>query len=192
MNKENEEIKELKEILKEGSYKGMKGFLIGYTIQNIPILLSSILKISSLIMKRKIRIKDITEIIKKIMTNLISKNVTGFGVSIGVINGFYSILKNVIKKYTKIKNEKIIVIMSSLISSFGIIFDNSKQGKERRLILSLYFMVRSLVFLYRILIKYNFIHEFKHLDSFLFIISCYEIMSSWFYNQETLPKAYSR
>jgi hypothetical protein len=141
VEKMNENTKEKKiiEILKEGSFKWMKGFIVGYTIQNIPSILSLIFKIISHITTKTKKKLKIIEIIKRFLKNLTSNNVIGFGVSIGFINGGYYLLKNILNNY--IQNEKTVVLISSFISSFGIYFDKSKVGKERRLILSLYLFV---------------------------------------------------
>jgi hypothetical protein len=116
-----------------------------------------------LLFKNNLRFKNLFKNILNLFKEMFTYNVIGFGVSFGAINGLYYIIKTFLLNF--FSNKKIIILISGLksilssgfISSCGILFDWSPEGKERRLILSLYFLVRSLIFYYKVLIKYEYI-----------------------------------
>lgn len=168
-------------------WKFIKPFLIGYSLPVIPALLSLFIRRIILLMNKK---QSKNHFLHQIYKVLSKTHILQFGFSFGVMGASYSLLTNFLSKY--IENKVYSSFFAGAIAGLGIMFDSSEQGRERRLILSLYLFVRGLEMIYHTLISKNIIKEIEHLDTILFTTSCFEIMSSWFYYPYSLPKEYNK
>lgn len=168
-------------------WKFLKPFLIGYSLPVIPSLLSLFIKRIVMLINNKGSKTYLVEQIYKILTKT---HILQFGLSFGVMGASYSLLTNFFNNY--IQNKVYSSFFAGAIAGLGITLDSSSQGRERRLILSLYLFVRGLEMIYHTLISKKVINEIEHLDTILFTTSCFEIMISWFYYPYSLPKEYNK
>jgi len=80
--------------------------------------------------------------------------------------------------------------LAGCISGLAIFLDVEPHGRERRVTLALYFFVRAAEVAFTSAVERGWCPYFPHTDTLLFVCSCTEIMYSWFYTPETLPRAY--
>jgi hypothetical protein len=166
--------------------KFLRGFLAGYTLPLIPSLIGFFIKTIGNIIKNK-KSKDS---FKKFSKIIISNDSARFGLSLGAVSTLYPVLRSILSNH--IENKSVTTFLAGSLSGLSINFDSTHHGKERRFILSLYLLTRGLENLYEILVKQGVLRKIENLDGILFIVSCYEIMSSWIYYPKGLPKAYDK
>eukprot|EP01080_Neovahlkampfia_damariscottae_P000244 gene244-4490_t len=167
--------------------KFFKGFGAGYILPLIPSLIGFFIRrIGTLFTNKKV--KD--SFIKKFGNIIISVDSAKFGLSLGTISAAYPTLRHIFSQFTN--NKSISTFLAGALSGLAINFDSTHHGKERRFILSLYLLTRGLETMYEIGVKKNIVRKIENLDAILFIVSCYEIMSSWVYYPKALPKSYNK
>ncbi len=123
---------------------------------------------------------------------MIQANSVPLGIFLGSFGGGYPLCRYFLQKAFH-KNPlppMLVTFISGFIAGLAILLDFEKHGKERRVTLALYTFVRSLEMLFNSAVSRNMIKPWFHGDTFIFILSCTEIMYSWFYTPETLPPAY--
>lgn len=82
--------------------------------------------------------------------------------------------------------------LAGTVAGAAILLDAERHGKERRVTLALYLLVRAGEVAAESGVKRGLLPSFYHADTLLFTLSCAEIMYSWFFTPETLPPAYDR
>jgi hypothetical protein len=187
MEIENEEKPKEPLNLKKIIIKFLRGFLAGYTLPLIPSLIGFFIKRIGILLKNK---KSKESFLKKFTKIIISNDSARFGLSLGAISTLYPVLRSILSNH--IENKSITSFLAGSLSGLSINYDSTHHGKERRFILSLYLLTRGLENFYEILVKKGVIRKIENLDGILFIVSCYEIMSSWIYYPKGLPKAYDK
>jgi len=82
--------------------------------------------------------------------------------------------------------------LAGTLASSMIFFDSEPHGRERRVIFALYTFVRTGEVCFEAALEKGWIKSWYYGDTFLFVMSCWEIMYSWFYTPEALPPSYQK
>ena len=179
----------------------IRGFYLGFGFEVGPGLLRILITALVIAVQRVLgrggtgatatgRQSSIARLLHHELDSVLRREAVPFAAFIGAFAASYPILREVAGGLLGPKRQEWVPTVAGAVAASAILLDNSKGARDRRVIFALYMMVRAGESVATSLVKHGKVPYFAHMDTVLFQLSCLEIMYSWFFTPETLPREY--
>ena len=124
------------------------------------------------------------------LRSVLRRDAVPFAAFVGVFAASYPVLRNVAASALGPTRQHWAPAAAGAVAASAILLDTSPGARDRRTIFALYMMVRAGESVATSLVRHGRAPYVAHLDTILFQLSCLEIMYSWFFTPETMPREY--
>jgi len=173
----------------------IRGFYLGYGFEVGPGVLRILITVLVIAVQRLMgrqpgKASSIGRLLRHELNSVLRREAVPFAVFVGAFASSYPLLRALLADALGPRRRQWAPALAGAAAATAIVLDTSKGARDRRTVFALYMMVRAAESAATSLVAHGKVPYFAHMDTLLFQLSCLEIMYSWFYTPETLPREY--